>query len=346
MLLRGSAGEESHKFSAFSLLDQVIEHSGFQTKSEKTGKLQGGFTGNIYRVKKFPLRTLIGWGIALATLKDTHLLMLDSGTHRILVIGEDGDLIRHIGQIGQDKGALFSPQGLVCDFQGNMHVIDNGNHRIQTFTPEGGVVREFPITSTSESVAMSRSGITYVNMPRHGNIVSIYEWSGKLLGHFGELVNRSEGYPLLKDDYGMKVSLSRGYLAVGSNNDIYVTFQFVPIVRKYDPSGHLLWQVHLQENMIERFGKSMWDYVNNSSGKLVKNLDGIQFSPLITGSYLDSTDNLKLFLGDSSILTITSDGKQGPLLKPEQVDILPFLSATEWKGKMHLLSTGGCYRLL
>jgi hypothetical protein len=299
-----------------------------------------------YQVRPFPIRARIGWASAAATLNDANLLILDTVTHRVLVVSEDGNLVRYIGQIGQDKGAFFEPKGLVCDSSGNIHVLEGSNRRIQTFTPEGNVLREFPITSTSESLSISRSGLTYVNMPRHGKVITSYEWSGKVLGHFGELVKKSEGYPSLKDDDQMSVPLSRGYLTNDTRSNIYIAFQFVPIVRKYNIDGKLMWQIRLQGDVIQQLGDLMWDPVRAPSAKLVKKLDGIQFSPLVTGSYMDTLGNLRLLLGDSSILTVTGDGKQGSLLRPRQENLPPFVSATEWRGVTYLLAPSRCYQML
>ena len=41
------------------------------------------------------------------------------------------------GSEGSGEGQLNSPHGVAVDSRGNILVADNGNHRVQMFTPKG-----------------------------------------------------------------------------------------------------------------------------------------------------------------------------------------------------------------
>jgi DNA-binding beta-propeller fold protein YncE len=81
-----------------------------------------------------------GWApLGLAFDPDGNLYVTDvrgptSATHRVLVFGPDGTLLRTLG-----SGALSFPNGIVVDPRGNVDVSDSNNGRLVIFNPAGKV---------------------------------------------------------------------------------------------------------------------------------------------------------------------------------------------------------------
>ena len=47
------------------------------------------------------------------------------------------------GNLGSAEGQLNSPWGITIDQQGDVHVADHKNHRVQEFTPDGAFIMQF-----------------------------------------------------------------------------------------------------------------------------------------------------------------------------------------------------------
>ena len=78
-------------------------------------------------------------GLAFApdgTLYVTDVRGKDSKSHRIVVFGPDGTLVRSMGA----PGSLSFPNGIVVDAQGNIEVADSNNGRLVVFSPYGKVL--------------------------------------------------------------------------------------------------------------------------------------------------------------------------------------------------------------
>ena len=53
------------------------------------------------------------------------------GNHRVQKLTHDGQFVSAWGTVGRREGELFNPWSLVRDQQGNLHVLDTYNHRVQ-----------------------------------------------------------------------------------------------------------------------------------------------------------------------------------------------------------------------
>ncbi|KAG5312850.1 NHL1 protein, partial [Acromyrmex insinuator] len=66
-----------------------------------------------------------------------HVVVADSGNHKIKIFNHDGQILQSIGGIGTTKGLFRSPEVLKIDDKGYIIVGDAGNGRVQIFSPEG-----------------------------------------------------------------------------------------------------------------------------------------------------------------------------------------------------------------
>ncbi|XP_018352857.1 PREDICTED: E3 ubiquitin-protein ligase TRIM71-like [Trachymyrmex septentrionalis] len=66
-----------------------------------------------------------------------HVVVADSGNHKIKIFNHDGEILQSIGGIGTTKGLFRSPEVLKIDDKGYIIVGDAGNGRVQIFSPEG-----------------------------------------------------------------------------------------------------------------------------------------------------------------------------------------------------------------
>ena len=64
--------------------------------------------------------------------QDGSVFVAEFGNHRIQRFTRDGRSLGVWGSNGREEGQLSHPWALVEDARGRIHVLDTGNHRVQT----------------------------------------------------------------------------------------------------------------------------------------------------------------------------------------------------------------------
>ncbi|MCF6222179.1 MAG: 6-bladed beta-propeller [Flavobacteriaceae bacterium] len=130
-------------------------------------------------------------GIAYA--KETkEIWVVETGSHKISVLNENGDLIKTIGKRGTKPGEFNFPTSIWIDKSGKAYVVDAMNFRIQIFDKEGTLLNVFgePGNATgyfsrSKGIATDSLGNIYVADALF-HTVQIFDINGKFLYQFGE----------------------------------------------------------------------------------------------------------------------------------------------------------------
>jgi hypothetical protein len=68
----------------------------------------------------------------LALAPDMTLFVAEWGNHRIQKFTREGRSLGCWGAEGREEGQLCHPWALARDSRGRVHVLDTGNHRVQT----------------------------------------------------------------------------------------------------------------------------------------------------------------------------------------------------------------------
>jgi hypothetical protein len=187
------------------------------------------------------------------------------------------ELVRTIGTIeAEDDSFLFYlPSDIAIDNQGNMYILDSGNHRIQKFTPEGYLYvsdpgnqrvqvlkpdgKDYKTISFSKDPAgilrISESGL--VVMGRGGSPFSFS------MASFDEKKELPKIIRTLNSDWDVERSFgeqqnfkdalvnrlgNRFHFAVGKNNNTHVAFDYQNRIEKYSPEGKILWKADRELN--------------------------------------------------------------------------------------------------
>ncbi len=298
--------------------------------------------GESYEVQAFLKDEAFRWPRSVAYDAEGRLFVLDGDNHRILVY--DGDrLVRQIGQIGQGPSDLFRPLAMTLAGDGNLYVVDQDNYRIQILDREGKRVGGFRIDTISDSIAVSDQGEIFLNAPRHGKLVTVFSKDGRRLRSFGELIPRSRGYPGASDSERFLVPLGRAYLAFGADQDLFVAFQFMPLVQKYSREGKLLWERRLGGEHIRALTDAFFGE-NGVRQRSVKRMDGVQFAEMVTAIHLSSKGNLLIALADQTLLAVSPSGEilgEKPIRRGRGG---VFLSLTQDRGDLVFSSPIGLFR--
>ncbi|MDA7980473.1 MAG: SMP-30/gluconolactonase/LRE family protein [Pirellulales bacterium] len=142
-------GEEGLEFGQFSLVTDCVQDSqGNYFISEY------GVRDRIHKVSSDGQTVLAEYGEhgeelgnfrrpqSILMDENDHLWVADAVNHRIQVFDTTDEesgfkLVKVIGQEGDKAGDLKYPYGLDFDTEGNLLVVEFGNHRVQKFSPEG-----------------------------------------------------------------------------------------------------------------------------------------------------------------------------------------------------------------
>lgn len=77
--------------------------------------------------------------------RDGRLWISDTGSDRIVVADQHGNLIRTLGRTGNGPVEFIRPTGLATDDAGRLYVVDSGNNRVQVLSPDGAFVKAYAI---------------------------------------------------------------------------------------------------------------------------------------------------------------------------------------------------------
>jgi len=121
-----------------------------------------------------------------------HLLVVDTGNNRIVVLDRDG---RYLYEIGGQEAGLNAPEGAFVDVDGNVWVADTGNQRVAQFAPGGTLLAEYhkPESDLIEEygfkptrIVLDKRGFIYTVVGSEGNLgIVVMDTSERFRGFFG-----------------------------------------------------------------------------------------------------------------------------------------------------------------
>ena len=128
----------------------------------------------------------------IAYNKHNGKIYVVDGYHRCQILNPDLTFVSLFGQMGQDKGQFFNPHGVVCDDNGTVYIVEWSNKRVQSFTPEGKLLKVFEKPEKEEeldypvSIAIDQKGRVYISDYEKHRISVFSTSSGKFLASFGQ----------------------------------------------------------------------------------------------------------------------------------------------------------------
>ncbi|MGE5245257.1 MAG: hypothetical protein ACM3SQ_13590 [Betaproteobacteria bacterium] len=167
-----------------------------------------------------------------------------------------------IVQIGAEPGRIIDPTAFSVASDGTFVVADapNGRERIQIFTPAGFRIGGFRLPGRAEARVMLGSFVLngigslqytgrsiLMSQPETGALVSEYTLAGGVNRTFGRL--RATGH---EDDRDLHLALNSGIPLVDPTGGFFFVFQTgEPVFRKYDRSGELVFERHIEGREID-----------------------------------------------------------------------------------------------
>lgn len=248
--------------------------------------------------------------------------VFDRRAHEMWGIDPRFDGPFRIVEIGAEPGRIIDPTSFAVAPDGSFVVADapRGMTRIQAFTPAGFRTAGFFINGgsrpriTIDNTVISGIGSmqftgtsVLLSQPENGSLVSEYLLSGQPGRSIGQL--RSTGH---EADRPVHLALNSGIPLLTSTGELYYVFQAgVPVFRKYDAEGRLLFERQAQ-------GRELDDIVPKLPSSWPRNpLDGELplVRPTIRAAAIDRHDQLWIAFDAGFTYVFDADGDKARMVQ-------------------------------
>jgi sugar lactone lactonase YvrE len=107
----------------------------------------------------------------------SNLVIADTGSHRVALIGLDGTMGPSWGHMGSNSGEYKNLQDVTSDGKGNYLVADTDNNRVQWLNKDGKVIEIIKDLPEVRAVTVDNAGKLYAASDADGGTVKVYNLS-------------------------------------------------------------------------------------------------------------------------------------------------------------------------
>ena len=168
-------------------------------------------------------------GIAYSPIMK-EIWLTETAAHRLLVLNENGQVIKTIGKRGSSNGEFNFPTHICIDSLGNVYVVDAMNFRVQVFNKDGVFISVFGKSGDATGYFASPKGIA---TDSYGNIyvadalfhvIQIFDIKGNFLYAFG---SQGQGDGQFWMPSGIYIDKENKIFVADSYNSRIQIFQFI-----------------------------------------------------------------------------------------------------------------------
>jgi hypothetical protein len=208
--------------------------------------------------------------------------VFDRRAHAVFTIA--GDAAKKVVEIGAEPGRVLDPTAFDLDPSDGSFVVADAplrRSRVQVFTADGRRLAGFTLPERErprlllDNVVLSGIGsIQYsagrllINQPESGGLVSELELYGTPLRTFGQL--RATGH---EADRNVHLALNTGLPLADPTGGYYFVFSAgIPMFRKYDAKGTLLFERHIEGPEVDEYLRTIptqWPQRTTGDGDLL-----------------------------------------------------------------------------
>lgn len=220
--------------------------------------------------------------LAFQQTDDGRFFVFDRRAHAVYAIADDA--ARKVIEVGQEKGRVLDPTAFDIDPSDGSFVIADapgGQQRIQIFTSGGSQLGGFTLPGrqvprvTFGSIVLNGIGslqftgrTVILNQPESGSLVAELAFDGSPVRAFGTL--RATGH---EADRELHLAFNSGLPLVDPTGGFYFVFQAgVPVFRKYDARGTLLFERHIEGPEVDEYLRTMptsWPRRRSETGDVI-----------------------------------------------------------------------------
>jgi hypothetical protein len=288
---------------------------------------------------------------AFQQAKSGQYFVFDRRAHAVFGVDRDMTTTWKLVEIGQEPGRLLDPTAFDIEPGGNFAVADapGGRERIQIFAPGGSQIGGFslagksqPRVTTGELVISGASSLQFegrsilMSQPETGGLFTEYALDGTAIRSIGVL--RATGHERESD---LHLALNSGFPLVNPRGGFYYVFHAgVPVFRKYDQSGALLFERHVEGPEADPYVAAIptvWPTRKTGTGREL---------PLVVTNVrtaaVDPAGGLWIVLASGVTYVYDADGEKIRVVRFTAAGALN-PSSLFFAGPDRLLATPGCY---
>jgi len=192
--------------------------------------------------------------------------VFDRRAHAVFTVA--GDAVKKIIEVGAEAGRVLDPSAFDVDPADGSFVIADapfGDARIQTFTASGGRIGGFSLQGrqmprvTLDSFVLNgvgsmqyTGGTILINQPEAGSLLTELAFDGTPKRSFGTLRQTGQADP------NVHLGFNAGFPLVDPTGGFFFVFSAgVPIFRKYDARGQLVFERHVEGPEVDEYLRTM-----------------------------------------------------------------------------------------
>lgn len=291
----------------------------------------------------------------LGILTDSHgnIFILDCRNSRIIKYDKELKYIKSTGEKGRGPGQFVISKGagrsnLAIDNDNNIYLIDNRNFRVNIYSEELKFLQSFPtLTQDYFSIAVNTNKDIFLSKnpstsSEYGDLFTIHKYSKSKEGYrftknFSECLAWTPYNSISNSEYTKILNLSRSILRMGSNDYIYQMFYSLPIIRKFNNNGDIIFQKIIAPKILEQEGWQESEIKNLY--RINESLNTIQLQKR-SNTFIDfiadkRNENMILLMQSQRILEIDNNSNPIFLLTPdEQLSNLSSSGDSEYCAKL------------
>ncbi len=226
--------------------------------------------------------------------------VFDRRAHTVYGIDEAQTNAWEIIRIGAESGRIIDPTAFAVEPDGSFVVADapNGRERIQIFSPAGSRIGGFllpgrvrPRVVLDSTVLNGIGSLQYtgtsilLSQPETGGLFNEYDLRGGVNRTIGSL--RPTGH---EDDREVHLALNSGVPLVNPTGGFYFVFQTgEPMFRKYDRTGQLVFERHVEGGEIDAFVANLpttWPKRRTDEGEMPLVMPTVRAAAVDRGGHL------------------------------------------------------------
>jgi hypothetical protein len=282
--------------------------------------------------------------------REGEYFVFDRRSHAVFAIAPPYETARTLVQIGAEPGRLLRPTAFDLSPDGRFVVADapNNKGRIQIFLTSGASVGGFTLATRDVPTMIFdnflQSGIgslvftgrsIVISQPELGGLISEYSMDGTASRTFGTL--RATGQ---EQDRDVHLALNTGLPVFNPKGGFYYVFLGgVPVFRKYDAAGTLLFERHLEGPELDDYIRTLpnsWPKRRTDEGELPI------VRPAVRAAAADADGNLWVSLTTPYTYVYDATGDKRRTIQFRSAGIVSPRSLFFTQDR-RLLITPGCY---
>ena len=293
----------------------------------------------------------IGEMTACEQTADGRYFVFDRRAHAVFTVPPTRDQVRKIVEIGTEPGRVLRPTAFDVANDETFVVADApfDTRRVQVFHSTGSSLggftipgREVPLIVMEGMVLSGIGSLEYtgrsmlMSQPQNGSLVVEYGLDGRTLRTFGQL--RTTGQ---EQDRDVHLGLNAGLVVINPRGGFYYVFLAgVPQFRKYDATGTLIFDRHIEGTELDEYVQKLpttWPRRKEAGGQELPLI-----RPAVRAAAADPDGNLWVSLAVPVPYVYDSNGDKRRVVQFRGAGIISPSSLT-FTNKGRPLVSPGCY---